>query len=140
MATSIDTTELDAEINTAGTYEKRIKDKLRDNVRDTSERIKNGVKGRMPVDTGSAKARWGTPGAWQAPHIFGDGIWEVQDDGFSITQGARMSMFQTMEEYIAYLNQGTSQQAPAGFIDVEVEKGILQLVKDIAAGIEDAFK
>jgi len=69
----------------------------------TVERVKKD----MPIDTGRARASWGSlEGVFQP----GDGIWDVEDGGLTVIQGSNV-------EYIPTLNEGHSQQAPAGFID-----------------------
>lgn len=68
----------------------------------------------MPVDTGWASMRFGDPAVE-------GGVFEVSDDGLSIEFGSDLSMF-NLYEYIIRLNEGSSQQAPAGFIDVEAER------------------
>lgn len=68
----------------------------------------------MPVDTGWASMRFGDPAVE-------GGVFEISDDGLSIEFGSDLSMF-NLYEYIIRLNEGSSQQAPAGFIDVEAER------------------
>lgn len=72
------------------------------------------VKTRMPVDTGRARASWGNDPAG-APAEPGDGVFAVSDQGLTITQGTNV-------EYVQYLNEGHSSQAPAGFIDAVAEE------------------
>lgn len=81
------------------------------------------IKIRMPVDTGRARASWGHSTAPASP---ADGIWHEDVDALALTQGSRV-------EYIEYLNQGSSTQAPAGFIDAEKARA----ERNLAAGIED---
>lgn len=64
------------------------------------------VKIQMPVDTGRARASWGHSAP---PALPGDGIWEEDEDELTITEGTRV-------EYVQYLEQGSSRQAPAGFL------------------------
>jgi hypothetical protein len=133
---TFDFSELSDEALLADVRADRLKVRAATRVRDASEGVKAGVKDRMPVRTGSAKSRWGTPNAWQAPGIFGYGIWDVDDDGLTIEQGAGMPTPVKQDEYIVYLNEGSSSQAPAGFIDVEVEKGKLNLLDGIDKDID----
>lgn len=80
-----------------------------------SEALQEDVAGMMPVDTGWAQSRWGevaVPG----------GIWEVSDNGLTIEQGSDLDATIGMFEYITRLNEGSSKQAPAGFIDVAAER------------------
>lgn len=64
------------------------------------------VKEEMPFKSGRAAGSWGSPLA--------GGVWEVDEDGLSVLQGTNV-------DYVGRLNEGYSQQAPAGFIDVAVE-------------------
>lgn len=80
-----------------------------------SEALVEDVAGQMPVDTGWAAGRWGdaaVPG----------GVWSVTDNGLSIEQGSDLKMLLDLYEYIIRLNEGSSQQAPAGFIDAAAER------------------
>lgn len=86
---------------------------IKDGVRKWSLQAKRMIQIRMPVDTGRARASWGNE-APPPPAEPGDGIWEEKDGGMTITQGSNV-------EYIEYLNDGWSSQAPAGFIDAEEE-------------------
>lgn len=74
-------------------------------IKTVSDQTRDTVQAQMPVDTGWAQARWGHP-------EYG-GIWEEESGGMSITQGSSIEPY----EYIQRLNEGYSQQAPAGFID-----------------------
>ena len=82
-------------------------------VLDVSQQTASNVEMVMPVDTGWASRRWGNPAEY--------GLWEVSDDGLMIEQGSDLSVI-NMFEYIKKLNEGSSMQAPAGFIDVEADK------------------
>lgn len=82
----------------------------------------------MPVDTGAARARWGTKGA-------PGGLWEVSDEGMTIAQGGQLEPF----EYIERLNEGSSQQAPAGFMDTIAYKMQLLLEEWLADELLKAF-
>ena len=97
-------------------------------VRAASLAVERRVKFAMPVDTGRARASWGhwTPGDLRAANReagSGDAVWEKKSD-FEITQGSNV-------EYVGDLNDGTSQQAPAGFIDAAAEAGMRELNKEI---------
>lgn len=70
----------------------------------------------MPVLTGWAMGRWGNPAV-------PGGVWEVSEDGLSIEQGSDLEGLLNMFEYIVRLNEGSSSQAPAGFIDMAAERG-----------------
>ena len=94
---------------------------IRQNVREVSLDTVRDVKIQMPVDTGRARASWGSPEA--------EGIWEIEDGGFTIVQGTNV-------EYVEYLNEGHSKQAPAGFIDAIAMQANLQLVDALEADLE----
>ena len=79
-----------------------------------SETLANNVEVVMPVLTGWAASRWGEPAV-------AGGIWEVSDNGLTIEQGSDLETI-GLFEYITKLNEGSSKQAPAGFIDVEAER------------------
>ncbi len=91
---------------------------------EAAQNVQDRVQAEMPVDTGWAQARWGVP-------EYG-GIWEVSEDGLSITQGASIDPY----EYIIRLNEGSSTQAPAGFIDAAGEWGAQQADELISAKLE----
>jgi hypothetical protein len=96
-------------------------------VRSASLAVERGVKSAMPVDTGRARASWGhwSPGDTNNPDASAaDALWEEGDEGLSITQGTNV-------EYVKYLNEGHSSQAPAGFIDLQEEKGQAELDRQI---------
>ena len=97
------------------------------NVRSVSLAVERRVKGEMPVDTGRARASWGhwTPGDADIGRIDNpaspsDSLWKEDDGGLSIEQGTNV-------EYVTYLNDGHSSQAPAGFIDRAEEIGNQEL-------------
>lgn len=73
------------------------------------------IKQDMPVDTGRARASWGhwTPGDLFRSNdgIAGDAHFKASSGGLSVEQGSNLG-------YIGGLNEGNSDQAPAGFIDV----------------------
>ena len=91
--------------------------------------IKSGPSKGMPIDLGRAVSSWGhwTPGLLRSKEgadAAGMAVWEVKDDGFTIEQGSNL-------EYIDYLNDGTSQQSPAGFLDMAEERGSKALEDEI---------
>lgn len=97
-------------------------------VRVTSDDVRDDIQGVMPVDTGWAQARWGEP-------MYG-GVWRIDDDGLGITQGSDIEPF----EYIEKLNEGSSAQAPAGFIDAGAERGRLKLENNLERAIGEAIR
>lgn len=99
---------------------------LRGAVEDVSKEVQSRIQERMPVDTGWAQARWGE-------EMYG-GFWEVREDGLEIWQGSEIEPY----EYIEKLNEGSSVQAPAGFIDAEAERGALLLINKAEIAITKA--
>lgn len=86
-----------------------------DEVEAASETLQEDVSSLMPVRTGWAQSRWGDvaiPG----------GIWIVSDNGLTIEQGSNLKEALDLYEYIIRLNEGSSKQAPAGFIDAAAER------------------
>ena len=84
------------------------------------------IKRDMPVDTGRARASWGhwDSSANSPDSTPADAHYEETDAGLTITQGSNVP-------YIEQLNEGHSQQTPAGFIDdawlkmeVELQKAL----------------
>lgn len=93
-----------------------IKNAVAAEILEVSQMVQNLIQGDMPVDTGWAQSRWGEPD-------YG-GIWEESDDGWEIKQGSSIEPY----EYIIALNEGSSSQAPAGFIDSAAAWGQEQAV------------
>lgn len=85
--------------------------------------LERGVKFRMPVDTGHARANWGHGPA---------GVWDEDEGALALTEG-------TTVEYVPRLNEGWSRQAPAGFIDAEAARVEAQLNAALDQLIEDMF-
>lgn len=86
-----------------------------DEVEAESEALQEDVASQMPVDTGWAQSRWGEIGV-------PGGVWLVTDNGLTIEQGSDLSANLGLYEYITRLNEGSSTQAPAGFIDAAAER------------------
>jgi hypothetical protein len=58
-------------------------------------------------------------------------VWQVEDDGLSVLQGSNVV-------YIERLNEGHSQQAPAGFIDAGAEDArdmLIESMTDVAVNV-----
>jgi hypothetical protein len=106
MKVTIDNRELLREVSWAVRTNPQVRRVLNEKVRKHSLMVMRNVKMAMPVDTGAARARWGVAGA-------PGGIWETRDNGLTIEHGAQLEPY----EYIERLNEGSSKQAPAGFID-----------------------
>lgn len=84
---------------------------------EASEWTRDRVKEWMPIDTGAARARWGS-------QVGTAGIWRILDNGNTIEQGASLEPY----EYIERLNEGWSRQAPAGFLDTAAQYGEYRLI------------
>ncbi len=97
-------------------------------VKAVSFEVERRVKTQMPIDTGRARGSWGhaTHPAVEA----GDSVWEEAPDGLSITQGTTVA-------YVPRLNEGHSQQAPAGFLDAIFEECKEMLVDGLLDEVED---
>jgi hypothetical protein len=97
-------------------------------VRSVSLTAERRVKDEMPKRTGRAAGSWGhwTPGDISAnpDASSADAVWEVSDNGFTITQGSNV-------EYVEALNDGHSRQAPAGFIDAAEAQSQRELDREI---------
>lgn len=106
---SFDSPDLAATQAWAASLANTFTNAMTDEVEAHSEVLQEDIAAAMPVDTGWAQGRWGDPAA-------GGGIWEVTDNGLSIEQGSSLSDM-GLYEYIIRLNEGSSKQAPAGFID-----------------------
>jgi len=83
------------------------------------------VKREMPIDTGRARASWGSPSEAFEP---GDAVWQVEDNGQTVIQGSNV-------EYVPGLNEGHSKQAPAGFIDAAAADADEEVNRRIADGL-----
>ena len=90
-------------------------DQLSDAVRVTSFQTEREVKTAMPIDTGRARNSWG-----HGP----ESIWTVSDGGLTIEQGSNV-------HYIGGLNEGSSRQAPAGFIDAIARRALSRLIRNV---------
>ena len=128
MKTRVDFRELSAEYNRSRTILPVFKERVKVRIKGKSLKVVGQVKIAMPVDKGLARARWGTPGA-------PGGIWIEQDAGMTIIQGAELQP----HEYIQELNEGSSQQAPAGFIDTIAYKAEEELTLEIISDIANGF-
>lgn len=93
--------------------------------------VETRIKEEMPVDYGRARASWGH---WRGGGGSGggaaDSIYQVLDYGLTVIQGSNV-------EYIDYLNNGSSKQAPAGFVDQAAQAG--QMILEDELGLIDPF-
>lgn len=127
---------LRAELALTHKYQTAFKNAVPADVDKVSRSTMLKVKRLMPVDTGRARATWGifTPElvvriSTKNPINANDAVWEVKDDGLTITQGADLRPY----NYIDELNAGSSKQAPSMFLDVVAEQAADDLVKAIEA-------
>ena len=101
-----------------------IRDQTWEVIQETSKHVRTLIQMRMPVEYGDAAGRWGNPSyTMKRPRYggaAGQGIWQEDRLNMAITQGAELEPY----EYIERLNEGSSTQAPAGFIDTAAEEGI----------------
>lgn len=96
-----------------------LRGRLWTSLRVTSMELVRAIKGDMPVDSGRARSSWGQ---WSPEDIAkpndeakpSDAHYEEDKGDLSIEQGSNVP-------YISKLNDGHSQQAPAGFIDRNVD-------------------
>lgn len=130
MKVSFDAAAFDLERQFAQALPARLRTRVWRRIRVVSFEAERFIKIRMPVDTGRARASWGHSAA---PADAGEGIWEEQLDALALTQGSRVP-------YIEQLNEGSSQQAPAGFIDAIERQSVERLADGLAQDVEDAFR
>lgn len=128
MKIRVDSREIFNEWNKSRTVAPLFKEWTKVRVMQKSLKVLGQVKVAMPVDTGAARARWGVAGA-------PGGIWLEQDFGMTIVQGAELYP----HEYINELNEGSSQQAPAGFIDTIAYKAEQELIDEILKDLTKGF-
>lgn len=129
MKVSFDASGFTQEVVRSSTVTSTARRKIWASIRVVSFNVEAGIKRRMPVRTGRARASWGhsTPPAGTE-----EGIWVENENGLYIVQGSRV-------DYIQYLNDGSSQQAPAGFIDAEQKRGETMLGNLIIDDVIEAF-
>lgn len=139
MPITIDARELQQEAGRSADSPIRVRQGVVEKVDTVSRRLAMRIKQYMPVDTGRARAGWGlyTPallfvGSDKNPSSDQDVIWEVDRDEMGITQG-------TFVPYVVFLNEGTSSQAPAGFIDTAAEMGGTDLENEITQVAENTI-
>lgn len=121
MRLLVDMSELEAELERCQTVIRKERRRIWRDMRKVSFALERGIKDEMPKDTGAATAGWGH---WSAGDIRrvssdsdwgpGDAIYREDETNLEIEQG-------TNREYVEQLNEGHSQQAPAGFIDRRCE-------------------
>lgn len=102
-----------------------MKERVRLRIREGALETMREVKVEMPVDTGRARASWGSPEA--------EGIWEESDGGMSIEQGTNV-------HYVERLNDGSSKQAPAGFINAAAERARVRIMERLEGDAKDVME
>lgn len=122
MRIKIEAEQLNVEITRSELLVRVGRGRIWTEIRRASFLAERNIKIRMPIDTGRARASWGHSGGVAKPE---DGIWQEDEPGLSLTQGSRV-------EYVEQLNSGSSQQAPAGFIDAEAKRAETALEEALA--------
>lgn len=119
MEMSMEVIGLDVVLAKLGQIDDNLDMAAKNAVRYASWDLRDDVQDQMPVDTGWAQARWGES-------QFG-GTWELEDGGLAIKQGSGIEPY----EYIEKLNEGSSVQAPAGFIDTSARRAEINLTNTL---------
>lgn len=127
MRIHIDTKEVDVHIQNLAKMKPTVKRELWLALRITTIDLMRFIKHMMPVDTGRARASWGQ---WSSSDLIranpearpSDAVYNELPERLETVQGSNVP-------YIKDLNEGSSQQAPAGFIDLGNEKARRQLWK-----------
>lgn len=102
-----------------------MRERVRLRIREGALETLREIKVEMPVDTGRARASWGSPEA--------EGIWEESDGGMSIEQGTNV-------HYVERLNDGSSKQAPAGFINAAAERARVRIMERLEGDAKDVME
>lgn len=126
MATKIDDSQLITAALRAKFLAQATKSSVKKLVRHHAFAAVRKAKQQMPRKTGQAMGRFGTPEA-------AGGFWTetTTPNTFTVERGADLEPY----EYIIKLNQGSSKQAPAGFLDVIQLQAEDDLYADIDADI-----
>lgn len=109
----------------AGKSSEAMQRRVQLRIREAALETLRDVKTEMPVDTGRARASWGSPEA--------EGIWREGKDGMSVTQGTNV-------QYVRSLNEGSSKQAPAGFIDAAAERARVRIMERLQGDAKDVME
>jgi hypothetical protein len=128
MSITIDVREVSLAAAELALGAEKVAQVLRTEIMAQSMRTIARVKTDMPVDTGRARASWGTPGE---AHEAGDAVWRVEDGGLTVVQGSNV-------EYVPALNDGHSKQQPAGFIDRAAADADEELNRRVSDGLVNA--
>lgn len=128
MKIEIDTTDVKRVIAELEQMTPTIRRRAWAAVRVASFEAERNIKLKMPVRTGRARSSWGHS---FPPALPGEGIWQEDEANLAITQGSRVG-------YIQNLNDGSSRQAPAGFIDA-AERRAQNRLNDLINDIENSL-
>ena len=128
---TVDTTQVDAIARDIQKQSRNVHPRLRQVLRKVSFDVERQVKTAMPVLSGRARASWGH---WTPGDLTGGGLGASAADAYleetdtAIEQGTNL-------DYVEDLNSGSSQKAPAGFIDAAFVRGerALQAAVDAVA-------
>lgn len=110
LQVTVNTKELKQLAKEVDDLDQRVVIRARKSVKTVTFKADRSVKEQMPVDTGRARASWQ--------------VEKFLDGGLTSIQGSNV-------EYIPFLNAGSSEQAPAGFIDVIANAAARELNGDI---------
>lgn len=143
MHIQVDLSGLQAEAKQSKQFPRLLKEALAECVEVSAHRVKDKVKAMMPVDTGFARAIWGI---FTPEHIvshlrlaqsnrLGESIWRFSNGGLTHEQGASIAP----DNYIVYLNEGSSQQAPMMFLDTIAEQEATAFANDTVRVVEEIF-
>jgi len=138
VRTVINAGELDAEVARGAGMSQRTRRKTWSLLRAVSLAGERGIKDRMPVDTGRARASWGHWTQGDIRRISSSGDFGPGDALLREDEGALEIEQGTNVEYVQYLNEGHSTQAPAGFIDLIAEKAERELEARLNAMPDEA--
>ena len=130
MKILVDHAELTRESKVSTQFKQVMKKGAWKVVKSTSISLMKQVKMRMPWDTGRASGSWGkTTGNVATP---ADSYWLENENELWIEQG-------TTVHYVALLEQGSSRQAPAGFIEASALAAQQELDKYVEQMLDEVF-
>lgn len=123
---TIDASQLTLEKQFSSQFPRRLGTRIRARVLPIAREAMTQIKNEMPVDTGGAAANFGEYDPFRIVDFARlaernpdyQAIYEVEDGGLDVSFGINVEPF----NYVERLNEGSSQQAPAGFIDRAAER------------------
>lgn len=134
MKITIDASQFQREVAFIQVFTSSLMNEAKGDVLEESTQAEGKIKEAMPVDTGRARTGWGhyTPSlmVYDDPNnqsLPSDAVWEVLNGGLDVVQG-------TTVPYTPRLNEGSSSQAPAGFVDAIA----LLMLEDLEKAIGDS--